>query len=65
MSADLVPHGDKSGQLYGDLPAKVKGKRRKFPFYGNWKGYSKIAMVVLFSKLHLCLIVTVKLSFYK
>ena len=45
MSADLVPHGDKSGQLYGDLPAKVKGKRRKFPFYGNWKGYSKIAMV--------------------
>ena len=47
MSADLVPHGDKSGQLYG-----------------NWKGYSKIAMVVLFSKLHLCLIVTVKLSFY-
>ena len=45
MSADLVPHGDKSGQLYGDLPAKVKGKRRKFPFTSLLNSYSKIVIL--------------------
>jgi hypothetical protein len=26
MNAGLIPHGDTAGQLFGDLPAKTKGK---------------------------------------